>query len=591
MGKIKLSDFIGKYLKEKYGIKTVFMISGGGAMHLNESFGKYFSYIANHHEQGCAFAAEGFARVNQELAVVNITTGPGGLNCLNGVFGQWTDSVPVLYISGQVKYETSMDSCPNIPLRQLGDQEVDIISVVKPLTKYAVTVLKPETIKYHIDRAIYEATTERFGPVWLNIPMNIQNSIIEENELIDFIPPQKETKRDFHTAEVIEKLKTSKRPLIVSGHGIRLSGANEEFLKFIETLNIPVVTSFNGADIIPVSHPLYTGRIGTIGQRAGNFALQNADVLLELGTRNNIRQVSYNWANFGKKAFKIVVDIDEAELKKPLVQPDLTINADLKEFLNELLPLIKGIKTPQNWLEYCQNIKEKYSFKNTKEYQQTGEKINPYFVTREITKKLKQDDVLVSANATPSICLFQAGKLNGQRLIMNSGNASMGYGLPCALGVSVHGQRTICFEGDGSIMMNLQELETISYNRLPVKVFLFNNNGYSSIRQTQKNFFKGHKTACDPESGVGLPDFSKLAEGFKINYVKIETPGEINEKINEVLKDNQPVFCEIVIQDEYNFTPKLSSRTLEDGTIISPSLEDMFPFLEREEFEANMIND
>lgn len=591
MGQIKLSDFIGKYLKEKYGIKTVFMVSGGGAMHLNNSFGKYFNYIANHHEQGCAFAAEGFARVNQELAVVNVTTGPGGLNCLNGVFGQWTDSVPVLYISGQVKYETSMDSCKDLALRQLGDQETDIISVVKPLTKFAQTVFDPKRIKYYIDRAIYEATTGRFGPVWLNIPMNVQSAVIEEDELEGFIPQKREEKQNFHLKEVLEKLKIAKRPLVVAGHGIRLSDAKEEFFKLIETYNLPVVTSFNGADIIPANHPLYVGRIGTIGQRAGNFALQNADLLLELGTRNNIRQVSYNWENFGKNAYKIVVDIDEAELKKPLVRPDLAIRANLKDFLNEFLSLKQDFKTPQNWIEYCKNIREKYSFQNTKEYQQEGCEINPYFVIREITKRLKQEDILVSANATPSICLFQAGELNGQRLIMNSGNASMGYGLPCAIGSSSSGQRTICFEGDGSIMMNLQELETVSFNRLPIKIFLLNNSGYSSIRQTQKNFFDGNKTACDSESGVGMPDFSKLAEGFRIKYVKIENPKEIDEKLNAVLKDNKPVLCEIITKKDYIFTPKLSSRKLPDGTLVSPSLEDMFPFLEREEFERNMFKD
>jgi len=596
MGKIKLSDFVAKYLKEKYAVNTVFMVSGGGAMHLNNSFGKYFRYIANHHEQGSAFSAEGYARVNQQLAVVNVTTGPGGLNCLSGVFGQWTDSVPVLYISGQVKYETMMDSCKDLNLRQLGDQEADIISVVRPLTKYAVTVYDPNKIKSEIDRAVYEATTGRFGPVWLNIPMNVQSVLIEEDELEGFTSVFDNKSCNFHTEEIIEHLKTSKRPLIVAGHGIRLSGAEKEFAEFIEKYKIPVVTSFNGADVLPTGHPLYVGRIGTIGQRAGNFALQNADLLLELGTRNNIRQVSYNWENFGKNAFKIVVDIDEAELQKPLVKPDLAVRADVKEFLNALnseteksnfQPSPKGDGTI--WLDYCQNIKEKYSFKNTKEYGQTGDEINPYYVVRRVTEKLKSDDIIVSANATPSICLFQAGEFKGQRLIMNSGCASMGYGLPCALGASLHGKRTICFEGDGSIMMNLQELETVAFNKLPVKIFLLNNSGYSSIRQTQKNFFNGQMTGSGEDSGVGMPDFSKLAEGFRIKFVKIEKADEIDGRIEEVLKDDEPVLCEIVTQKDYIFTPKLSSRTLEDGTIVSPTLEDMFPFLEREEFEGNMF--
>jgi len=590
MSKIKLSDYIAKRLKEKYGVTKVFLVSGGGAMHLNNSFGKFIPYIANHHEQASSFAAEGYSRLNQELSVVNVTTGPGGLNCLNGVFGQWTDSVPVLYISGQVKYSTMMESCKNIPLRQLGDQEVDIISVVKPITKYATTVLEPEKIKYELDKAIYEATTGRFGPVWLNIPMNVQSAIIEEDELIDFEPQKPTQKFNLKIDEVIEKLKNAERPLVVCGHGIRLSGTIKEFVDFIEKTNIPFVSTLNGLDILPTSHPLHIGRIGTIGQRAGNFALQNADVLLELGTRNNIRQVSYNWENFGKNAFKIIVDIDEGELQKPLVKPDLAINCDLKEFLPALKNRADEIKAPPAWLQYCQNVKEKYSFKNTKEYQQTRGALNPYFVIRKITEQLQSSDIIVSANATPLICLFQAGELKGQRVIMNSGSASMGYGLPCAIGSSARGGRTICFEGDGSIMMNLQELETVAFNKLPIKIFLLNNSGYSSIRQTQKNFFNGQMTGSGEDSGVGMPDFCKLADGFGLKNIKITSPDGLEEKIKEVLEHDEPVLCEIQIEKDYIFTPKLSSKTLEDGTIISPSLENMYPFLSDDEYRENMPN-
>ena len=591
MSKIKLSDYVAKRLKEKYGVEKVFLVSGGGAMHLNNSFGKFIPYIVNHHEQASSFSAEGYSRLYQELSVVNVTTGPGGLNCLNGVFGQWTDSVPVLYISGQVKYSTMMESCPELPLRQLGDQEADIISVVKPLTKYAVTILEPNKIKYELDKAVYEATTGRFGPVWLNIPMNVQSAVIEEDELADFIPPEQSKTYDLKMEEVIKKLKTAKRPLIVAGHGIRLSNTIKEFTDFIDKTDIPVVSTLNGLDILETENPNHIGRTGTIGQRAGNFALQNADVLLELGTRNNIRQVSYNWENFGKNAFKIIVDIDKAELQKPLVRPDLAIQCDLKDFIPELNKRADEIKAPLEWTEYCQNIKEKYSFYNTKEYRQEGKELNPYYVVRKITEQIPKSDVIVSANATPLICLFQAGILKGQRVIMNSGSASMGYGLPCTIGVSAKGQRTICFEGDGSIMMNLQELETVRFNKLPVKIFLLNNNGYSSIRQTQKNFFNGEMTGSGEESGLGMPDFCKLADGFGLKNIRIETADELEEKIKEVFKDNEPVLCEIMIQKDYIFTPKLSSKTLEDGTIISPSLEDMFPFLPRDEFEENMLSE
>lgn len=589
MAKIKLSDYIAKRLKEKYKVKTFFMVSGGGAMHLNDSLGHGIDhYIANHHEQASAIAAEGYARVNQELAVVNVTTGPGGLNCLNGVFGQWTDSVPVLYISGQVKYTTMLDSCKNIPLRQLGDQEVDIISVVKPLTKYAQTVYDPNTIKYHLDKAIYEATTGRFAPVWLNIPMNVQSAIIEEDELIEFKAPEKKS-YNLHIEEVVEKLKKAKKPLIVAGHGIRLSNTQDTFLKLLDNLKIPVVTTLNGFDLIEDENPYYIGRIGTIGQRAGNFTLQNADLILELGTRNNIRQVSYNWENFAKNAFKIVVDIDEAELKKPLVKPDLAINADLADFLPKLM---NATANPQSdWLDFCKNLKQKYSNEECHQQKENNE-LNPYFFSKILVDNLKENDIFVMGNGSSCICPFQMAKIKkNQRYLSNSGDASMGYDLPASIGAYVagNGRRTICYTGDGSIMMNLQELETISYNKLPIKIFVINNDGYSSIRQTQRNFFNGRMTGSGVDSGVGMPNFEKIAQAFNIKYKSIKSPINIDEQIKEVLNYEDAILCEVFVQKEYSFLPKLSSRKLEDGSMISPSLEDMYPFLPRDEYNKNFL--
>ena len=441
---IKLSDYIAKRLKEVYKVKHFFMISGGGAMHLNDSFGRYIPYTCNHHEQACAIGAEGYARVNRQLAVVNVTTGPGGLNCLNGVFGQWTDSVPVLYISGQVKYSTTSASCKNIALRQLGDQEVDIISLVKPLTKYAVMVTNPNEIKYHLDKAIYEAVNGRFGPVWLDIPMNVQSAMIDEKKLKSFNPEKQlpaKQKIEKNIKLVIAKLQKAKRPLIIAGHGIRLSKQEKVFYKLIEKLKIPVVTTFNGFDILPSDNKYFSGRIGTVGQRAGNFALQNADLVLCLGTRNNVRQVSYNWENFAKNAFKIVVDIDGAELKKPLVKPDLAINADLKDFLPALFDVVccsasqlQSFKTSK-WLSFCKDIQKKYSVENTPEYKQKGKKINVYYFIYELTKAMKQNDILISANGSACVCLNQAGVVKqNQRFIWNSGNASMGYDLPASIG-------------------------------------------------------------------------------------------------------------------------------------------------------------
>ncbi len=591
MAKIKVSDYIASRLKNIYDIKNVFMVSGGGAMHLNDSFGKYIPYICNHNEQACAIAAEGYAKASSKLAVVNVTTGPGGVNCLNGVFGQWTDSVPVLYISGQVKRATTLASCPDLNLRQLGDQEADIISVVKPLTKYAVMVKNPLEIKYHLDRAVYEATTGRKGPVWLDIPIDVQAAVIEEQELIDFDisckPPS--TKEDCKITEVLNRLSLAKTPLIVAGHGIRLSGMKHTFLDILKNLNIPVVTTFNGFDLLNEDTPQYIGRIGTIGQRAGNFALQNADLVLFLGTRNNIRQISYNWENFARNAYKIVVDIDKAELEKPLVKPDMAIHADLADFLPLLKEALTSIDKPE-WLTFCRDLKERYSFSNTKEYSQTGDKINVYYFVRRLTELMSENDVCVTANGTAIIASVQTAMVkNNQRIFSNSGDASMGYDLPAAIGACVANNKknTICIAGDGSLMMNLQELQTLKHHNLPVKIFILNNDGYSSIKQTQTNFFEGRNTGAGTNSGVSMPDFVKVGSAFDIKSIRLESPNEIDNTIKDVLSAKGPVLCDVIVNPDYIFTPKLSSRKLEDGTMISPSLEDMYPFLPRDEYEKN----
>lgn len=589
---IKVSDYIAQRLKE-HGVEHFFMVSGGGAMHLNDSLGHAIPYTANHHEQASAIAAEGYARVNQKLAVVNVTTGPGGLNSLNGVMGQWTDSVPVLYISGQVKYSTTLDSCKDIPLRQLGDQEVDIISVVKPLTKYAVMVKDANDIKYHLDKAIYEATHGRMGPVWIDVPMNIQGAVINEKDLREFVPETIVVSPDlFKIDYVIKSLKKAKRPLIVAGHGIRLSDQIENFNKFIEKANIPVVTTFNGFDLMDTNNPLFAGRIGTVGQRSGNFVLQNADVILFLGTRNNIRQVSYNYENFAKDAFKIIVDIDDAELNKPTVRPDMLINADLRDFMPVILNRVQDFSKP-DWAKYCAMVKERFAFDNNPEYKQDFSKpINVYHFVYEMTNMLPNNAILVAANGSACVCTHQVGIVkNGQRQFWNSGDASMGYDLPAAIGAAYqsNGRPVICLAGDGSIMMNLQELETISYNNLPIKIFVINNNGYSSIRQTQRNFFDGRMTGSGVDSGVGIPKFAKIAAAFDIPTIQITKPQDLKDGIQKTLSAKGPILTEVFTEQEYAFLPKLSARKLPDGSIVSPSLEDLYPFISRAEYNELMI--
>ncbi len=587
---IKVSDYIAKRLKETYGVKHVFMVSGGGAMHLNDSFGKYLDYICNHNEQACGLAAEGYARLNQELAVVNVTTGPGGLNALNGLFGAWTDSAPILFVSGQVKYTTTMESCKDIPLRQLGDQEVDIISCVKPLCKYAVTVTDPKTIGYHLDRAVYEAMNGRRGPVWINVPINVQAALVNETELESFAAPEKPV-YDLKITEIVNRLKSAERPVIVAGHGIRLAGQIENLKALLKKLPFPVVTTLNGFDVIENDDPHYIGRIGTVGQRAGNFTLQNADCVLFLGTRNNIRQASYNWENFAKRAFKIVVDIDQAELDKPTVRPDLAVRADLAEFLPALIEKTPQIKA-ENWLNWCRERKTKFDFAHTPEYQQTGDQINAYAFTRRLSELLPEDDRFVMANGFCCVGPFQTAVIKkGQRYLLNSGDASMGYDLPAAIGMCIaSGKReTVCFAGDGSIMMNLQELQTIKHHNLPIKIFVLNNDGYLSIKMTQNNFFEGRHCGDGRDSGVSTPDFVKVGEAFEIKSVKLTDPAKVDETVAAVLAANEPVLCEVIVNPDYIFSPKLSARKLPDGTMISPTLEDMFPFLDRDEFERNMI--
>lgn len=587
---IKVSDYIAKRLKETYGVKHVFMVSGGGAMHLNDSFGKYLDYICNHNEQACSLAAEGYARLNQELAVVNVTTGPGGLNALNGLFGAWTDSAPILFVSGQVKYTTTMESCKDIPLRQLGDQEVDIISCVKSLCKYAVTVTDPKTIGYHLDRAVYEAMNGRRGPVWINVPINVQAALVNETELEFFAAPEKPV-YDLKITEIVNRLKSAERPVIVAGHGIRLAGQIENLKALLKKLPFPVVTTFNGFDVIENDDPHYIGRIGTVGQRAGNFTLQNADCVLFLGTRNNIRQASYNWENFAKRAFKIVVDIDQAELDKPTVRPDLAVRADLAEFLPALIEKTPQIKA-ENWLNWCRKRKTKFDFAHTPEYQQSGDQINAYAFTHRLTEMLPENARFVMANGFCCVGPFQAAVIKkGQRYLLNSGDASMGYDLPAAIGMCIaSGKReTVCFAGDGSIMMNLQELQTIKHHNLPIKIFVLNNDGYLSIKMTQNNFFEGRHCGDGRNSGVSLPDFVTVAKAFGIEAFKLTDPAQVDEAISRMLHASGPILCEVIVNPNYIFSPKLSARKLEDGTMISPTLEDMFPFLDRDEFERNMI--
>lgn len=595
---MKLSNYIFSYLKDK-GIDTVFLVTGGGAMHLNDAIGRVegLKYICNHHEQASAMAAEGYARVANKPAILNVTTGPGTINALNGVFGAFTDSIPMIVVSGQVKRETML-SAYNVPgLRQLGDQEVEIVPMVKGITKYAVTIIDPDTIKYHLEKALYLATHGRPGPVWLDVPVDVQSSMINENELKGF--DENEVKQidnsdlEKDVLKVIEKIRSAERPVIIGSTGIRLANALEEFQEFAELSGLPIVTAWSH-DIIYSDHPQYIGKQGSIGDRAGNFAVQNADVLLMIGTRMPIRQVSYNWENFAPKAYKIHVDIDKAELIKPTLKTDLPLQYDAKIFLHTLIDLLKKDKNYnrnkfESWLNWCAERKKKYP--TVLPHHKNPERpINAYYFISELQKRLTGNDVIACGDATACIVTFQTSQIKkGQQLFSNSGSASMGFDLPAAIGAAVAApqKRVICLAGDGSIQMNIQELQTVAKHQWNLKIFVLDNNGYLSIKSTQNAFF-GLLIGTNTESGVSFPNMEKIGNAYGIPSFTI-SDFDFGDQLDKVLAMDGPVLCNVKLDQDQVFEPKLSSRQLPDGKMVSASLEDMFPFLSKEELASNMI--
>jgi acetolactate synthase-1/2/3 large subunit len=574
------------------------MIPGGGVMHLDDSIGKCkdIQFIANHHEQACAIAAEGYARASGNIGVAVVTTGPGGTNTLTGVIGQWMDSVPALYISGQVKFETTIESCREVGLRQLGDQELNIIDVVRPITKFAAMITDPLDSKRLIDKAIYIATHGRPGPVWLDIPLNVQGAEVDERLFREYECEEQNSfdirEADNRISETIHLLKRAKRPIFLAGHGIRLANARSHFLNIVEKLDIPVVSTFNGFDLISTDHPLFVGRIGTIGGRAANFAIQNSDLLLSVGSRNNIRQISYFWQAFARAATKVVVDVDRTELNKPTLKPDVAIEADAGYFLQKLNIEIEDQILPDwsDWRYWCTEKRRRYLTVLPSD-RDIVNLVNPYYFVEQLTAELPENALMVAGNGTACVVLFQAGTVKeGQRIFWNSGCASMGYDLPAAIGACVAsgGKDVVCLTGDGSIQMNIQELQTIVHHRFPLKIFVLNNNGYISMKQTQDAYFDGRRVACDAASGVSFPDMRKIAKAYGLRAELIDSHSNLRAQVKDILAAKESILCEVRLCD-YTFNPKLSSEAKPDGRIVSKPLEDMFPFLPRDEFYSNMI--
>lgn len=607
--RMKVAQYIAQFLADR-GVTDVFTVTGGGAMHLNDAFGHHgvLHCTYNHHEQACAMAAEGYARLTGKVAAVCVTSGPGGTNAITGVLGGWQDSIPMFVVSGQVKRETTTWATP-VPLRQLGDQEFQITDCVRGITKYAHMVTEAKEIRYHLEKAWYLCNHGRKGPVWLDIPLDVQAQEVEEQELSGFEPDQetvdsmsgRESLTVFEnpvydtniTGQILEKIRTAKRPVILAGTGVRLSGAYEEFLKAIEVLQIPVVTAWNAHDLLWDEHPLYCGRPGSVGTRGGNFIVQNSDVLLVLGCRMNIRQISYNYKEFAKNAYKIVVDIDEAELHKPTVDVDMKVHADVADVLRDLAGQSQTAGNHGEWLQWCRDIHANYPAVLPSYYQKESP-VNPYVFIHEFSKALSEGERVICGNGSACVITFQAMQIKrGQRLFTNSGCAAMGYGFPAAVGCAVaeKGRRVICLDGDGSFQMNIQELQTVCYNKLNIKIFILNNNGYHSIRQTQTNLFEPPLVGVCDGNGLSFPSMEKIAYAYDIPYRKIDAAADIPAKVRKVLETDGPVLCEVVLDSEQNFEPKLSSRKLPDGTIVSPEIDDMYPFLPREEYQRNKLTE
>lgn len=591
---MKVSDYIIKFINEKMGVKNVFILSGGGWMHMLNSLGenKNIDYICTLHEQGAAIAAEAYGQYTNNIGVAIVTTGPGGTNAITGVTGAWIDSTPMMVISGQVK---RADMIGDKDIRQMGPQEVDIIPMVESITKYAVSVLEPKKIRYHLEKAYHLATTGRKGPVWLDIPLDVQGATVDESSLEGFTPTSEEKiSREFDTnlEKTIELINNSKKPVILAGNGIYLAGAKEEFIKLAEKLDIPVLTTWKTIDFIEQEHRLFAGRPGVVASRGANFAIQNADLLITIGARMDLPQTAYNHKNFGKNAKKIIVDIDENEINKMQMDIDVKLVSDAKDFVLGLSNSLNKITYKNNgWIEKCNELKEKYPI-CLPEFFEQKEYVNTYVLLDALSKQMSNNDMLVpGSSGSCSEVSCQAFKVKkGQIVLNNQGLGSMGFGLPASIGACIAsgGKRTVCVNGDGGFMMNIQELETVRRLNLPIKFFILNNDGYGSIRNMQNAHFKGLYVGSGRTSGVTLPDMQKVASAFEIPSCVIKDQQNIEAEVKKVLECEGPFICEVMISPEQQTQPRVSSIKLEDGSMMSKPIEDMWPFLAQEEIEKNM---
>jgi acetolactate synthase-1/2/3 large subunit len=601
----KLSDTMMQFVADQ-GVRHVFLVTGGGAMHLNESLArcKALEPVCNSHEQASAICAEAYAKATNALGVAMVTTGPGGTNAVTGVAGAWLDSTPVLFISGQVKRPDRMFDAEGKPLgmRQLGVQEVDIVSIVRPITKYAVTVLDPNTIRYHMEKAVYLARTGRPGPVWIDVPLDVQASPIEDFAALPGFDPAEEGTKAPETAtdlqeqvrQTILALNKSERPLLFAGNGIRLALAEKEFHELRKLLNIPIAATWCAADLVPSDEPLYVGRPGSVAARGANFALQNCDFLLALGVRLDFAITGYAPDKLAREAHKTVVDIDAAELAKLHPHIDQPVCADARAFLTEMLRQLAAIEPRDRsaWDGRCAEWKHRYPVV-TEEHRDPATLVSIYHLAEVIGTETKANDQLVSGSSGAGIEIFLLAcpTRTGQRIYHTAGLGSMGFGLPMSIAVSIAAGRrqTICVDGDGGFQFNIQELETVARLNLPIKFFVLNNDGYASIRASQKNYFGEASIGCDDQTGLSVPNLSKIAESYGIQSAVIADQRNLREDVRRVLDMAGPVLCDVRVIPDETRAPRLSSAQRPDGSFVSKPLEDLWPFLDRKEFLANMI--
>ena len=589
----KLSDYVMTFLVAK-GVRHVFMLPGGGAMHLDDSLGrcKDLEYTCFLHEQALAIAAEAYGQFTNFPGVGLVTSGPGSTNAITGVAAAYIDSTPCVFISGQAKRS---DLKGNSGVRQMGSQEVDIVSMVSCVTKYAVTILEPDEIRYHLEKAWHLATSGRMGPVWLDIPLDVQAALIDETKLQGFSYERKELidQASPPMAEVIKFLNNAERPLILAGNGIKLAGAEEKILLFAEKNQIPVLLTWKAVDLFDYDHPLNFGSPGIMGSRFANFIVQNCDLLLILGSRLDPSITAFNSAEFGRNAKKIMVDIDEAEIRK-IAHVDIPVVADMGEFLRSLCERQPEIRSRDRskWLSYCMRLKERYPVV-LDEYRYSSDSINLYFFTEMLFRQLSSNDIITpeSSGAAGEVT-YQAIRIKkGQKVKNAAGLGSIGFGLPYSIGACIanNRKRTILINGDGAFQLNIQELETVARLKLPIKMFIFENNGYGSIMATQRNMFNGFYVGSEPNSGLTLPDLRAIANAYGIRYERATDHKDLKEGITRTLDGDDPVLCSIKVSQLHVTAPKVQAMKLPGGGMVSKPLEDMWPYLPPEELEENMI--